>query len=88
MAVLWANRTDAELFVIEGKIRASIPMEKMARFARILLPALSTPERVMMLVSARAALPPPAFAGLFALAREVLGPERLAAVTRRAGLEG
>jgi len=86
MAVLWAHKSDAELFAIEGKIRGSIPPEKMARFARILLPALSTPERVMMLTSARAALPPPAFAGLFALASEVLGPEQMAAVTRRAGL--
>jgi hypothetical protein len=85
MAVFWAHRTDPELFAVEGKIRASIPPEKMARFARILLPALSTPERVAMLAAARAALPAPAFAGLFALASEVLGPERMAAVTRRAG---
>jgi len=87
MSTFWAHHTDEELAALEGRLRASIPPEKMARFARVLLPAMSTPEQAHLLASARAALPPPAFAGLFALASEVLGPERLMAATRRAGLE-
>jgi hypothetical protein len=87
MPVLWANRTEEELDAIDGRIRASIPPERMPAMMRLMLPALSTPELAGMLASARAQMPPPVFVQLSGLAREVLGPERWAKTARRVGLD-
>ncbi len=87
MPVLWAYRTEEELDAMDGRIRATIPPERMPAMMRLMLPALSTPELAGMLSTARAQMPPPVFAQLSGLAREVLGPERWANVARRVGLD-
>src|SRR5262245_62052567 len=87
MPVLWAHCTEAELDAMDGRIRASLPPEQMPLMLRLMLPALSTPEHVGMLSAARAQMPPPVFAQLTGLAREVLGPERWARAARRVGLD-
>ncbi len=87
MPVLWAHRTEAELEALDGRIRAATPAERMPMMMRLMLPALSTPELAGMLATARARMPPPVFAQLSGLAREVLGPERWANTARRVGLD-
>lgn len=87
MPVLWANRTEEELEAMDGRIRAAIAPERMAVVLRLMLPALSTPELVRMLSGARAQMPPPVFAQLSGLAREVLGPLRWESTARRVGLD-
>lgn len=79
----WASRTDAELAQIQARAQAAMPAETRARFARRMLPALSIREQVELLSGARKTLPAPAFAALVALAREVLEPERWAALATR-----
>jgi hypothetical protein len=86
LRVLQAHRTDDELAALEARIHASVPPGAMARVAAILLPAVSLPERATILASARTNLPPPAFAALADLARDVLGPASWAATSRAAGL--
>jgi hypothetical protein len=87
MPVLWANLTEAELDAMDGRIRASIPPERLPVMLRLMLPAMSTPERVRLLSAARAQTPAPVFAQLSGLAREVLGPERWEHTARRVGLD-
>ena len=52
-----------------------------------MLPAMSKPEQAGLLSAARAQLPPPVFAQVSGLAREVLGPERWQRAARRVGLD-
>ncbi|HEY1907061.1 MAG TPA: hemerythrin domain-containing protein [Myxococcaceae bacterium] len=87
MPVLWGHCTEAELDAMDARIRASVPPERMPAMLRLLLPAMSTPEQVGLLSAARAQMPPPVFAQLTRLAREVLGPERWARAARRVGLD-
>lgn len=87
MAALWAHRTDEELDAMDARIRAAVPPERMPVMMRLMLPAMSTPERASMLSAARAQMPAPVFAQLSGLAREVLGPERWASTARRVGLD-
>ena len=87
MPVLWAHLTEEELDAMDGRIRASLPPERMPVMMRLMLPALSTAESAKLLAAARAQMPPPVFAQLSGLAREVLGPERWARTARRVGLD-
>jgi hemerythrin-like domain-containing protein len=87
MPVLWAHLTEEELDAMDGRIRASLPPERMPVMMRLMLPAMSTAESAKLLAAARAQMPPPVFAQLSGLAREVLGPERWARTARRVGLD-
>lgn len=58
--------TDEELQAIEGRIVAAIPPEKMLAYARLMMPALSHPERVGLLGKMQKALPEAAFDSLLA----------------------
>src|SRR5215813_859715 len=87
MPVLWAHCTEAELDAMDARIRASIPPERMPAMLRLMLPAMSTPEQAGLLSAARAQMPPPVFAQVSGLAREVLGPDRWALTARRVGLD-
>jgi len=87
MPVLWAHCTEEELDAMDARIRASIPPERMPVMLRLMLPAMSTPEQVGLLSVARAQMPPPVFAQVSGLAREVLGPERWQRAARRVGLD-
>jgi Hemerythrin HHE cation binding domain len=87
MPVLWAHLTEDELDAMDGRIRAAIPAERMPVMMRLMLPAMTTAENARLLAAARAQMPPPVFAQLSGLAREVLGPERWARTARRVGLE-
>ncbi|MBV9476396.1 MAG: hemerythrin domain-containing protein [Acidobacteria bacterium] len=73
-AVLWIALTDDELAEVEQRIVGSIAPEMMGRFARWILPALNTPERVEFFAKARATAPAPAFQFLRGLAKQVLSP--------------
>ncbi len=87
MPVLWTHCTEDELDAMDARIRAAVPPERMPLMLRLMLPAMSTPERAKLLAAARAQMPPPVFAQLSGLAREVLGPERWASTARRVGLD-
>jgi len=87
MPVLWAHFAETELDAMDGRIRATIPPEQLPVMLRLMLPAMSTPERVRLLSAARAQTPDPVFTQLSGLAREVLGPERWESTARRIGLD-
>lgn len=87
MPVLWAHCTEQELDAMDARIRAAVPPERMQVMLRLMLPAMSTPERARLLSAARAQMPPPVFAQLSGLARAVLGPERWESTARRVGLD-
>jgi hypothetical protein len=87
MPVLWAHQTEEELDAMDARIRAAVPPERMPVMLRMMLPAMSIAENAKMLATARAQMPPPVFAQVSGLAREVLGPERWAVTARRVGLD-
>lgn len=87
MPVLWAHHTEEELEAVDERIRAAVPPERMPLMLRLMLPALSTPERARILSAARARMPPPVYEKLSGLVRELLGPERWESTARRAGLD-
>jgi len=87
MPVLWAHLTEDELDAMDGRIRAAVPPERMPVMMRLMLPAMSTAESAKLIATAKAQMPPPVFAQLSGLAREVLGPERWARTARRVGLD-
>jgi hypothetical protein len=72
---------------MDARIRAAVPPERMPVMLRLMLPAMSTAEQAKLLSAARAQMPPPVFAQLSGLAREVLGAERWARTARRVGLD-
>ena len=87
MPVLWAHQTEEELDAMDARIRAAVPPAQMPVMLRLMLPAMSVPESAKLLATARAQMPPPVFAQVSGLAREVLGPERWAVTARRVGLD-
>jgi len=87
MPVLWAHLTEEELDAMDGQIRAAVPPQQMPVMMRLMLPTMTTAENARLLSAARAQMPPPVFAQLSGLAREVLGPERWARTARRVGLD-
>lgn len=86
-AVFWAHRTDAQLAELNGRVQASIPPQRMQEVVRMMLPALSPPERAELLSGARARLPGGVFLALAGLARSVLGPEQWQVTARAIGLD-
>lgn len=87
MPVLWAHQSEEELDAMDARIRGAIPPERMPVMLRLMLPAMSTAESARLLTTARAQMPPPVFAQVSGLARDVLGPERWALTARRVGLD-
>jgi iron-sulfur cluster repair protein YtfE (RIC family) len=87
MPVLWAHLTEEELDAMDGRIRAAVPPQQMPVMMRLMIPTMTTAENARLLSAARAQMPPPVFAQLSGLAREVLGPERWARTARRVGLD-
>lgn len=75
---LWNAMTDEELVAVERELVGSIPPEKMGRYLRYMLPAMSPTERATFLGH----LPPPVFAFVRALATEVLGADEDARLER------
>jgi hypothetical protein len=83
--VLWARFSDAELEALHGRIVGSIPPARMAEWLTVILPAVSVPERAVLLGGMRAAVPPPVFDALTAPARAALGERGWAATAAAIG---
>jgi hypothetical protein len=75
MPGIWEACSDEEIAACRAAFMAEIGPEEAAYTQGLVLPALSTPERVAMLASARQHLAPQAYARLLAVAEEVLAPE-------------
>lgn len=75
MPALQAALSDAQLMEVHQALVGSIPPPEMARWAALMLPAASAPERLALLSGVRATAPAEAFQGLLALARRVLPAE-------------
>jgi hypothetical protein len=58
--------TDEELHAIEGRIVSAIPPAKMMAYGRLMMPALSHPERVALLTKMQGGMPAAAFQALLA----------------------
>jgi hypothetical protein len=56
-AVLWAHYSDAELAALDGRIVASIPPKELMMFLRWMLPAMSPPQRLGLMLGLRAQAP-------------------------------
>ncbi|MBP2160454.1 MULTISPECIES: hypothetical protein [Asticcacaulis] len=65
---LWRQFSDAELMNIEGGIIASLAPEKVIRFMRLMVPAISRHERVTLLGGMKVNAPPEAFTAVMELA--------------------
>lgn len=81
-AILWTHYSDAELMALHGALVASIAPPEMMRAMRWMLPAISHAERVEMLGDMQAKAPPPAFAAVLDLARQVLSTPDWASLCR------
>jgi hypothetical protein len=78
--VLWANLGDGELLAIHGRIVGSVPPPRMAQWMELMLPTMSSSERVELVGGLRAALPVPVFVQVTAPARAVLGRDAWSAI--------
>jgi len=63
-AVLWAQRSDAQLGELQARIVSSIAPPRLAQWMALLVRACSSPELAAMLRGMRAAMPPEPFAQL------------------------
>jgi hypothetical protein len=87
-AQLWAVFTDGELLAIEGAIVGSMPPEKAIYSMRLMLPALSRDERLLLLSGVKAKAPPPVFEAVINLAaRMTLSAADFAELEHELGLE-
>ena len=75
MPGIWETCSDDEIAACRAAFMAEIGQEEAAYTQGLVLPALSTPERVALLAGVRQHLPPQAYARLLALAEETLAPE-------------
>jgi hypothetical protein len=71
---------------INEAIVGSIPPEKMAASLAVMLPAMNVDDRVELLGGMQAGAPPEVFAGVWALAGQVLAPTDVAALGARLGV--
>lgn len=76
MPSIWAACSDEEIAACRAAFMAEIPPGEAAYTQELMLPALSTAERVAVLRGARQHLPPPVYHQLLTLAERILGPER------------
>lgn len=74
-AILWALFSDDELRAIEGAIVGSQTPEESLRGLRWIFPSITPAERAKMATSARAVMPPQAFAPLVAFVRALLSSD-------------
>src|SRR5690606_9427813 len=72
---LWANYTDEELAAIQSRIIESFKPQDMQIAFGLMLPAMSFPERVGLLLARQASAPLEQYQEVCAMAREVLPPE-------------
>jgi hypothetical protein len=87
-AALWAAFNDGELHAIEGAIVGSLPPEKAIYSMRLMIPALSRDDRVLLLSNVRAKAPPPVFNAVIEMAARVtLSAADFAELERALGLE-
>lgn len=75
MPALQGALSDAQLMEVHQTLVGAVPPATMARWAALMLPAASVPERLALLSGVRATAPAEAFQGLLALARRVLPAE-------------
>jgi len=81
-AQLWRAFTDAELRALEGRIVASLSPRELMQCVRWMVPAMSPPERLEMLVPMAAAMPPGMFDAVYSMLRDVLPAKDLAGLDR------
>jgi hypothetical protein len=87
MPALWTRFGIEPLLEIHGRILASITPDDMARSLSWMLPAMNVEDRTEMLGGMKASAPAEAFAGVCALAAEVLAPADHRALRDRLELE-
>jgi hypothetical protein len=85
-AVLWARYTDAELVELHDRLVASIPPEKMMRYARWLVPFMNPAERLALASDMRAKAPAPAFQAVLDVTRPHLTAGEWAKLARGLGV--
>jgi hypothetical protein len=87
-AQLWDVFNDGELQAIEGAIVGSMPPEKAIYSMRLMIPALSRDDRVLLLSGVKMKAPPPVFDAVINLAARVtLSAADFADLERELGLE-
>jgi hypothetical protein len=86
METLRAALSTAQLFEVDMALRASIPLDKLLAFARIMLPAMNTDERTAMLGGLRAGAPAEVFEQVRRTAEAALAPQDYVVVSCRLGL--
>lgn len=86
MPALWEAFGIEPLLGIHGRILASISPDDMGWSLAKMLPAMNVDDRTEMLGGMRADAPPEAFAGVCALAAQVLSPSDFATVSDRLSL--
>ncbi len=87
MPALWEALGFEGVLAIHEAIIGNIPPDDMAWSLARMLPAMNVDDRTEMLAGMRASAPPPAYAGVLALAAEVLSPaEHTALVDRLAAI--
>lgn len=82
---LWERFDDDGLRALHARIMARIAPERLAQWLRLMLPALSRPERQQLLGDLQRRLPPDAFGALTAPARAALGEADWQAAVGRTG---
>jgi hypothetical protein len=87
MPALWEAFGIEPLLAIHGAILASISPDLMGLSLSMMLPAMNIDDRTEMLGGMRATAPAPAFAGVCALAKQVLKPSDFDALSQRLDLQ-
>jgi hypothetical protein len=72
--LLWEHFSDAELAALDGRVVASIPPKEMMQFLRWMLPAMSPPQRLRMMLALRAGAPMTVQLAVARLAQQYLPP--------------
>lgn len=70
--LLWAHCTDAELAELDGRVVASIPPKEMMVFLRWMLPAISPPQRLRLMLALQAGAPETVVGAVLRLAQQHL----------------
>jgi len=81
--VMWERFTDSQLRALRAQFYNAIPVARFEEWMRWTLPALNTNELVVLLSGMRTDPAPNRFDEAMRIAKETLGPERLAAIGAR-----
>jgi hypothetical protein len=73
-SVLWQHYTDAELIALDGRIVGSLAPREMMLFLRWMLPAMSPPQRLGLMLRLRAGAPTTVQVAVTRLAQQHLSP--------------